>query len=113
MVTSSSNTTTILTPEQLNAELQKIKNYKNTTKQLNEKLKPILEQFRNAYVNYHMNPGINEYERIFQSANANMQSLNSQLFSIDNNLEKNIQLLDKNLNQVNTMIQKAKQENSN
>ena len=101
----------ILFPEQLDAQLQQVKSNQNTLDQLTSQLNPILEQFQNAYVNYHMNPTNNEYENTIQAANANMQSLNYKLFSIDNAIQQNIQMLDKNLIQLNQKIQQAKNEN--
>ena len=101
----------ILSPEQLDAQFQQMQSNQNTLDQLTSQLNPILEQFQNAYVNYHMNPTNNEAEQTFQTAHSNMQSLNSQLFSIDNALQQNIHILDKNLIHLNKMIQKAKNEN--
>jgi len=101
----------ILTQEQLDSQLQQVKSNQNTLDQLTSQLNPILEQFQNAYVNFHLNPTDNEYERSIQAANANMQSLNYKLFSIDNAIEQNIQIVDRNLMQLNQMIQKGKKEN--
>jgi multidrug resistance efflux pump len=101
----------ILSPEQLDVQLQQMKKYKNNIEQLTSQLNPILEEFQNAYVNYHMNPTNNETEQIFQTSNSNMQSLNSQLFSIDNSIQQNIHTIDKNLIQLNKKIQQAKNEN--
>ena len=109
--TTTTSNSMILTPEQLDTQLQQVKSNQNTLDQLNSQLNPILEQFQNAYVNYHMNPTNNESEQTFQTSNANMQSLNSKLFSIDNSLQQNIQKVDQNLMQLNQMIEKAKNEN--
>ena len=91
--------------------LDSLKTYQSTFDQLNGQLDPILEQFQKAYVNYQMNPSNNEYERIFLTANSNMESLNSQLFSIKNTLVKNIQILNQDLMQENEKIKEVKKEN--
>jgi len=96
-----------LTPENVDS----IKTYENIIRQLNAQLNPILVEFQKSYVNYQMNPTNNEYEQIFLTANSNMESLNSQLFSIKNEVLQKIQMLDQNLLQINGKIQEAKKEN--
>ena len=88
-----------------------LKTYQNTIQRLNDQLNPILVEFQKSYVNYQGNPSNNEYERIFLTATSNMESLNSQLFSIQTDVVKNIQLLNQNLLQINEKIQEAKKEN--
>ena len=100
------NTNNILTEK-----LDSLKTYQSTLEQLNGQLNPILEQFQKAYMNYEMNPTNHEYERIFLIATSNMESLNSQLFSIKNALVKNIQILDQDLMQLNEKIKEVKKEN--
>lgn len=70
----------ILTPEDINTIVEEAVTYKNTIEQLNNQLDPILEQFKNDYVNFHMNPENNEYEQIFQTSNYNIQNLNTTFF---------------------------------
>ena len=85
--------------------------YETNIQQLNGQLNPILVEFQKSYVNYQGNPSNNEYERIFLTANSNMESLNSQLFSIKNEVLQKIQMLDQNLLQINEKIQEVKKEN--
>lgn len=102
----------ILTPEDINTIVEEAVTYKNTIEQLNNQLDPILEQFKNDYVNFHMNPENNEYEQIFQTSNYNIQNLNTTFFSINNAIREKNQNLDKNMMQINEMIQQAKNENN-
>jgi len=95
----------------LTEKLYSLRTYQSTLEQLNDQLDPILEQFQKSYVNYEMNPTNDEYERIFLTATSNMESLNSQLFSIKNALVKNIQILDQYLMQENEKIKEVKKEN--
>ena len=85
--------------------------YETNIKQLNGQLNPILVEFQKSYVNYQGNPSNNEYERIFLTANSNMESLNSHLFFIKNEVLQKIQMLDQNLLQINEKIQEVRKEN--
>ena len=103
----------ILTPEDINIIVEEAITYKNTIEQLNNQLDPILEEYKKDYVNFHMNPENNEYEQTFQTSNYNIQNLNTTFFSMNNAIrDKNLNL-DKNLMQINKMIQQAKNENNN
>ena len=95
----------------LTENLDSLKTYQTTLEKLNGQFDPILEQLQKSYVNYEMNPTNHEYERIFLTENSNMESLNSQLFSIKNALVRNIQILDQDLMQQNEKIKEVKKEN--
>ena len=98
----------LLTQEEIDLQMDEIKTIKNKVTNISNQLNPILEEFQKAYINYHMNPTNNEYEQTLYNANSNMQSLNSQLFSMDSFLIKNIRKLDRLLMILNQWIQKEK-----
>lgn len=102
----------ILTPEDINIIVEEAVTYKNKIEQLNNQLDPILEQFKNDYVNFRMNPENNEYAQTFQTSNYNIQNLNNTFFSINNAIREKNQNLYKNMMQVNEMIQQAKNKNN-
>ena len=55
---------------------------------LKEKLPSVLDDFKKYYVFYNKNPEYSEYQQMFENIKGNLQNINSELFMISNNIEK-------------------------
>ena len=72
----------------------------NTPKQNEEKIKGIndsflsaLDDFKQYYVFYNKNPEVDEYSNNFENSKNQLQSLSGEMYTITNNIQKNIQTL--------------------
>jgi Ca2+-binding EF-hand superfamily protein len=78
---------------------------------LKEQLPSILDDFKKYYVFYNKNPENNEYQQIFENIKTNLDSINSQLFMVKNNVQSETDKLNKNMVYLNELIQKDKKIN--
>ena len=95
----------------LTNQLAKTDNYNNKIKVLNEQFYSILEDFKKYYIFFNKNPNVNEYQQMFLNIKSNIESINSQLFTIHNNIQDNIDDININIEKINTEIQKEKKQN--
>jgi hypothetical protein len=95
----------------------KLSYLKDETKYLSEietiqdKLPSVLDDFKKYYVFYNKNPTYTEYQTILENLKSDLNSMNSELFKISNNVEQNIKSISKNFNELNKLIQKEKATN--
>jgi hypothetical protein len=78
---------------------------------LKEKLPSILEDFIKYYIFYNKNPEYNEYQQMFENIKGNLQNINSELFMISNNIDKNTETINDRLQKINILIRKEKIKN--
>ena len=72
--------------------------------QFNEKIITIklqffsaLDDFKKYYVYFNKNPEVNEYQNYYTNSKSQLQTMNRDMFLTTNNIEKNIDILNKNL----------------
>ena len=85
--------------------------FSNKIVELRQKLPPILDDFKKYYVFYNKNPDYNEYQQMFENIKSNLNSINSELFMVSNDIDKNQDNLNKKLVKLNIMIREEKQKN--
>jgi len=85
--------------------------YKEKIHVLQEKLPPILEEFKKYFVFYNKNPEYQEYQQIFENIKGNINNLNTSLFSISNDIQKNTDNLNRDLIKFNHLIIKEREKN--
>jgi len=78
---------------------------------LKEQLPSILDDFKKYYVFYNKNPENNEYQQMFENIKTNLNSINSQLFMVKNNVQSKTDKVNKNMVQLNKLIQQDKKIN--
>jgi chromosome segregation ATPase len=78
---------------------------------LKEKLPSILDDFKKYYVFYNKNPEYNEYQQMFENIKGNLQNINSELFMVSNNIEKNTETINDRLQKINALIAREKIKN--
>ena len=79
---------------------------------LKEQLPSILDDFKKYYVFYNKNPENNEYQQMFENIKTNLNSINSQLFMVKNNVQSKTDKVNKNMVQLNKLIQQDKKINA-
>ena len=78
---------------------------------LKEKLPSVLDDFKKYYVFYNKNPEYSEYQQMFENIKGNLQNINSELFMISNNIEKDTENINDRLQKINALIAKEKIKN--
>jgi len=79
---------------------------------LNEQLPSILDDFKKYYVFYNRNPDYDEYISHFNSVKNNLNSVNSQMFTLSNDVQTNVDAINEILLNLNNSIGQMKTENS-
>jgi len=90
----------------------------NISKQHEEKLKDLdsginilLDEFKKVYVITRMNPNNQEYQQQFQSITNSLSEILSKLFVISNDVQVNINDINKNLFELNDLIKNERDKN--
>jgi len=78
---------------------------------LSAKLPGMLEDFKKYYIFYNKFPNYSEYKNMFSNIKNNLQSVNSDIFVITNDVEKNIALLNDKLVKYDGYIDSEKSKN--
>lgn len=78
---------------------------------LTEKLPYILDDFIKYYIFYNKNPGVDEYQQIFENVKGNLQNTYTELSSILTDVQKNTDDINKKLLKLDILIEKEKQKN--
>jgi DNA repair ATPase RecN len=79
---------------------------------LNEQLPSILADFKKYYVFYNKNPEYNEYQQLFENIKSNLNKINSQLFTIGNDVQVETNKLSKSMIKLDELIQNDKKTNT-
>lgn len=82
--------------------------YQNKLNVLKTQMPQILDDFKKYYVFYNKNPGLNEYQQLYDNIKNNLQSLISQLFTIDNDIQSNVKIINEQLILLNNEINNEK-----
>jgi hypothetical protein len=80
----------------------------NKINTLQQKLPPILDDFKKYYVFFNKNPTYNEYQSIYTNLTNNINSIFNELSSIANDVITNSQNLGDDLLKINTLIENEK-----
>jgi len=79
---------------------------------LQEKLPPILDDFKKYYIFINKNPTFNEYQTIYANLTNNINSISSELLTISKNVMKYLQTLNNGLFKLNNLIKIEKNKNT-
>ena len=80
-------------------------------KTFNEKLPPILDDFKKYYVFFNKNPEYPEYQNIFENVKNNLNTLNSDLFVLSNEVDVSTDKINEKLFILNRLIKQEKEKN--
>jgi len=78
---------------------------------LSEQLPSILDDFKKYYVFYNKNPEYDEYKSHFDIVKNNLNAINSQIFTLSNDVQTNIDSINEILLNLNNSIGQLKTEN--
>lgn len=77
----------------------------------NDKFFAILDDFKKYYIFYNKNPEYDEYANLYSGKKSDIQSLNKDMFVLTNDIQKNIDDLNKSMIDIDAKITKEKQKN--
>jgi hypothetical protein len=76
------------------------------------KITPILDDFSKYYVFYHMNPQIDENEKMFNNIKSNIEELYSSIMKISIDIDNNINAINTDYQTLNKQIEILKEQNT-
>lgn len=85
--------------------------YKTQLNSLVEQMPAVLDDFNQYYVFTNTTPSSVEYQNMYQNILNNISSINSQVFTITNDIEKNTQKMNYELMNLNKRINLEKKQN--
>lgn len=87
-------------------------------KQFDEKINNIktqffsaLDDFKKYYVYFNKNPEVNEFQNYYSNSKSQLQNLSRDLFLTTNNIDKNIDILDKEITAISIQLEDEKKLN--
>ena len=92
-------------------QLQKPDDFQQKLQTLKEKAPYVLAEFKTAYVLYNKNPEYPDYQQIFANAQSNVDNISSQMFTLLNDVQFNVDDLNKKMLCLNTNIEEEKNKN--
>ena len=69
----------------------------------------VLDDFKKYYVFFNKNPEVNEYQQFYLNNKTQLQNLNRDIFSVTNNIEKDIEQLSHLMTQMNAKLGSEKE----
>jgi hypothetical protein len=78
---------------------------------INSSFLSALDDFKKYYVYYHKNPEVNEYSSNFVNSKNQLQQLSGEMFTVTNNIQKNIEVLDGGMTNVSHELTIEKNKN--
>ena len=90
-------------------KLSKPSQFTNKLETLQNQLPAILQDFQKYYIFYTKNPEYPEYQQMFQNIKGNLNTINSDLFTLSNSVQSSTDVLNTSLIELYDLI-KAEQE---
>lgn len=84
--------------------------YESKLNELQSKLNPILDDYKEYYVLHNNNPTSNEYQRFFENIKQNVDKLMNNIKELSNNLDADLINLGKEMDNINNTIVAIKKE---
>jgi len=78
---------------------------------MKERFASILDDFKKYYIFSSKNPDVEEYQRHYLDSKTNLQKINKEVFTMSNDIEKNIENLNVIVMRLNTKLSTEKQLN--
>jgi hypothetical protein len=70
-----------------------------------------LDDFKKYYVYYNKNPEVNEFQNYYVNSKGQLQTMSRDLFLTTNNIDKSIELLDKQMSSISVQLDEEKKIN--
>jgi hypothetical protein len=91
--------------------MAKPQQFKDNLNALQQKIGPILEEYKKYYVFYNKNPEYPEYQSMFDKVKGQITQVCSDLFVLENTVDVNIDKINKALIELNVLIKNEKEKN--
>lgn len=95
----------------INLDTKKSETYLNNLNEINGSINLLLDEFKQVYVMYKMYPTNEEVQQRYQNMISNFEKMQSDLFSISNNVQVDINNINNLLIYLNELIEKEKKIN--
>ena len=97
--------------KQFMSQFEKPELFTEKVQTLQEQLPPILDDFKKYFVLYNKDPNYPEYETMFNNIKQNLNSMGSSLFMISNDVDSNIDNINKTFKTLDILITKERNKN--
>jgi hypothetical protein len=91
--------------------LKKPIEFSQSLETLQSQLPAVLNDFKKYYVFFNKNPDYPEYGQMFQNIKGNLNNINTQLFTLSNDVQSNTEKINQKLFILDTLIRKEKDKN--
>ena len=95
-----------------------VNNLVGQAKQFDEKINNLktqffsaLDDFKKYYVYYNKNPEVSEFQNYYVNSKGQLQTMSSDIFLITNDIDKNIEILDKSMASIAVSLENEKKLN--
>jgi hypothetical protein len=95
----------------ISSEMAPPDDFKGNLQTIEERTPYILAEFKNAYVLYNKNPEYPDYQQMFENTKANIENINSKLFTFLNDVEMTTDKVNKKMLCLNDLIVEEKNKN--
>lgn len=86
--------------------------YLNKMNEIEIRIKLILDELKNTYVNYKLYPDVSEYQNVYLNNKQNLENSHNDIFLLKNYLQSNLINKRKEIEQMSKTIDELKKENS-
>ena len=97
--------------QQFMAQFVKPEFFTERVQTLQQQLPPILDDFNKYFVLYNKTPNYPEYENMFNNIKQNLNGLSSSLFMVSNNVDANIDNINKVFKSLDVLINRERKRN--
>ena len=97
--------------KQFMSQFEKPEVFKEKVQTLQQQLPPILDDFNKYFVLYNKTPNYPEYENMFNNIKQNLNTMGSSLFMISNDVDANIDNINKTFKTLDILITKERNKN--
>ena len=78
---------------------------------INSSFLSALDDFKKYYIFYHKNPDVDEYSDNFLNSKGQLQTLSGNMFTITNNIQKNIEEMNTNMSDISVKLTNERTKN--
>lgn len=97
--------------KQFMAQFEKPEVFKEKVETLQEQLPAILDDFNKYFVLYNIDPNYPEFETTFNNIKQNLNTMGASLFMVSNNVDFNIENINKTFKKLDILITKERRKN--
>ena len=97
--------------QQFMAQFVKPEFFTERVQTLQQQLPPILDEFNKYFVLYNKTPNYPEYENMFNNIKRNLNSLGASLFMLSNDVDANIDNINKAFKELDILINRERERN--